>query len=427
MIVSEYQFPGFRCKDHVLSVPLDHASGGGEHIEVFGREVVRPDKDGEDLPWLLFLQGGPGDKADRPSVTHGWLPRALEQFRVLLLDDRGTGRSTPLNRQTLPAHGSPADQAEHLSHFRADSIVADAETFRRHLVPDDGKWSILGQSYGGFCALTYLSFAPDGLREVLVAGGLPGICATADDVYRAAYPRVRAKNAKFFERYPDDVGSVRRIADLLAAEEVALPDGDRLTVERFQTIGLELGMAARFDSLHFLFEEAFVNTCTLSDHFLRSVGGLTSFASNPLFALMHESIYGQGAATRWAAQRIRAEFPEFDVVPGAKDPVLLTGEMIYPWQFAQHRELVPLAGAADQLAHRADWPPLYNPDRLAANTVPVAAAVYHDDMYVDRRFSLDTASRVRGLRPWITNEHEHDGLRMSAVFDRLVRLAREVE
>jgi len=142
---------------------------------------------------------------------------------------------------------------------------------------------------------------------------------------------------------------------------------------------------------------------------------------------MHESIYGQGAATRWAAQRIRAEFPEFDVVPGAKDPVLLTGEMIYPWQFAQHSELVPLAGAADQLAHRADWPPLYNPDRLAANTVPVAAAVYHDDMYVDRGLSLDTASRVRGLRPWITNEHEHDGLRMSAVFDRLVRLAREVE
>jgi len=427
VIVSEYEFPGFRCRDHVLSVPLDHTTGQGEHIEVFAREVARPDKDRDDLPWLLFLQGGPGDKADRPSPSHGWLPRALEQFRVLLLDDRGTGRSAPLNRQTLPVRGDAADQAEHLAHFRADSIVADAEVFRRHLVRDEGRWSILGQSYGGFCALTYLSFAPDGLREVMIAGGLPGIGATADDVYRAAYPRVRAKNSTYFQRYPDDVPLVRRIADLLAVEEVVLPGGDRLTVERFQTIGLELGMAARFDSLHFLFEEAFIDACSLSDHFLRTVESLTSFASHPLFAVMHEPIYAQGAPTAWAAQRVRAEFPEFDVTPGSRDPVLLTGEMIFPWQFAQDSALVPLAGAAEELAKRADWPALYDAERLAENTVPVAAAVYHDDMYVDRGLSLETAGSVRGLRPWVTNEYEHDGLRLGRVLDRLVALAREVE
>jgi dienelactone hydrolase len=50
---------------------------------------------------------------------------------------------------------------------RADSIVADAEVVRKALVPrnattQDGKWSILGQSFGGFCALTYLSHAPQG-------------------------------------------------------------------------------------------------------------------------------------------------------------------------------------------------------------------------------------------------------------------------
>lgn len=48
---------------------------------------------------------------------------------------------------------------------RADSIVFDAELIRKALVPLDntqGKWSILGQSFGGFCAFTYLSLAPEG-------------------------------------------------------------------------------------------------------------------------------------------------------------------------------------------------------------------------------------------------------------------------
>ncbi len=98
---------------------------------------------------------------------------------MLLLDSRGTGRSTPVNRQTLPHRGTPEEQAEYLSHFRADSIVADAEVFRRHLVGEEGTWSLLGQSFGGFCALTYLSTAPEHLREVMIGGGVPGIAATA--------------------------------------------------------------------------------------------------------------------------------------------------------------------------------------------------------------------------------------------------------
>ena len=54
---------------------------------------------------------------------------------------------------------------------------------------------MLGQSFGGFCTVTYLSFAPHGVREAFITGGLPGLDVTADDVYRAAYPRVAAKNA----------------------------------------------------------------------------------------------------------------------------------------------------------------------------------------------------------------------------------------
>jgi hypothetical protein len=32
-------------------------------------------------------------------------------------------------------------------------------------------------------------------------------------------------------------------------------------------------------------------------------------------------------------------------------------------------------------------------------------------MFVPADLSLDTASRIQGLDPWVTNEFEHDGLR----------------
>jgi hypothetical protein len=38
------------------------------------------------------------------------------------------------------------------------------------------------------------------------------------------------------------------------------------------------------------------------------------------------------------------------------------------------------------------------------NDVPVAAAIYVNDPYVEREFSEETARLIRGLRPWITND-----------------------
>ncbi|AYG83661.1 Proline iminopeptidase [Streptomyces hundungensis] len=69
-------------------------------------------------------------------------------------------------------------------------------------------------------------------------------------------------------------------------------------------------------------------------------------------------------------------------------------------------------------------PALYDVDRLGANTVPVAAAIYQDDMYLDRDLAIGTAGAIRGLRPWITDAYQHDGLRTSggAVLDQLISL-----
>lgn len=268
-----------------------------------------------------------------------------------------------------------------------------------------------------------------------MTGGLAGLRTSADDVYRAAYPRVADKNAAHYRRYPQDAETVRRIAAYLTRRPADLPDGGLLTVQAFQALGLLLGGGAGSHSLHYLLEEAWVEGVDgpeLSDTFLAGVQAQVSFATGPLYALMHESIYGQRsvdpAGTGWAAERVRKEFPEFDAAQAlaSDSPVLFTGEMIYPWMFETDPALRPLRETAQLLAERTDWPDLYDLDRLAANEVPVFAAVYHDDMYVDTADSLATARAVGNVRTWVTNEWEHDGLRVSggAVLDRLIRMAR---
>jgi pimeloyl-ACP methyl ester carboxylesterase len=427
--------PGTVLTDHTFTVPLDHGAPHGEQIEVYAREVVAAGREKDDLPWLLYLQGGPGGRSPRPLGRDSWLTRALDDHRVLLLDQRGTGRSTPATRQTLPALGDAAAQAHYLSHFRADSIVRDCEIIRQSLLGSDGRWSVLGQSFGGFCAVTYLSFAPEGLREVVITGGLPGLGAGAEDVYRAAYPRIERKNRGHYDRYPEDVEAVRAIVRHLGEHEATLPGGGRLTPEAFQGLGLMLGSGNGSHTLHYLIEDAFVTVPegrVLSDSFLSQAQGHLSFADNPLFAVLHEPIYGQRSVsadgTRWAAERVRAEFPQFDAATALADgaAVLFTGETIHPWMFVTDPALAPLREAAELLAEQGEWPDLYDPGRLAGNEVPVAAAIYHDDMYVDTAHSLATAAAIRGLRTWVTDEYEHDGLRSSGgqVLDRLLRLVR---
>src|SRR5580658_3944576 len=254
--MTSFRHPGTVLTDHVFGVPLDHDRPDGEQIEVFAREVVAADQADDDLPWLLFLQGGPGFGAQRPQGRDTWLDRALSDYRVLLLDPRSTGRSTPATRQTLAGLGSARAQADYLTHFRADSIVLDAELIRRDLT-GGAPWSVLGQSFGGFCVVTYLSFAPHGLREAFITGGLPGVTATADDVYRRTYRQVEANNLAHYARYPMDVERARGIAAALTAAPATLPDGGRLTVERFQAIGQLLGTSTGSHRLHYLLENAF--------------------------------------------------------------------------------------------------------------------------------------------------------------------------
>jgi len=398
---------GLVLTDREFSLPLEHARSDSGQIGVFAREVAA--EDGRDRPFLVFFQGGPGSESPRPTTpsTPKWLPRALKDYRVLLLDQRGTGRSTPVG--SLPGM-TAQQQAAYLELHRADSIVRDAERIRQELGVE--RWSVLGQSFGGFCVCTYLSIAPEGLREAYVTGVLPPIARPTDDVYRATYDRVRERNRRFYARYPDDLERVRALHARLADEELLLPSGDKLTPRRFRQLGSMLGMSDGPERLHYLLDFP-----PDSPAFAHGVEAETSFARNPLYAIVHEACYADGCATRWSAERL---FPE----EFASSPELFTGEMVYSWMFEAYGALAPLREAAELLAAH-EWPRLYDGERLEANDVPVAAAVYAEDMYVERVFSEETAARIKGLRIWLTNEFEHDGLRKDErVLDRLIDLAR---
>jgi pimeloyl-ACP methyl ester carboxylesterase len=400
-----YRAPGLVLTEHEFGLPLDYSRPDGQRITVFAREVASPD--GLERPFLVFFQGGPGSESPRPLTPTGWLGRALRDYRVLLLDQRGTGRSTPVG----PMPGlTGREQADYLRHFRADSIVRDAEAIRAALGVE--RWSVLGQSFGGFCVTHYLSASPEGLSEAFITGGLPALGRPVDDVYRATYKRVLDRNRLYFERYPEDQARVRDILERLEDEEVRLPDDDRLTPRRFRQLGMGLGMSDGAEKLHYILELPFG-----SPAFLHDVQNAVHFGRNPIYAVLHEACWADGGSTRWSAERVTP--PEF------QSGGLFTGEMVYPWMLDDYSALTRLREAAGLLAEE-EWPSLYDPERLRANEVPVAAAVYANDMYVERAFSEETAATVRGLRIWLTDEFEHNGLRADGerVLGRLIDLVR---
>jgi pimeloyl-ACP methyl ester carboxylesterase len=403
-----YRAPGAILTEREHVVPLDHAQPDGPTISVFTREVASPD--GLDRPYLVFLQGGPGFEATRPtSPPSGWQKRALQEYRLLLLDQRGTGRSTPVGPD-IP--GSTAqEQADYLTLFRADSIVRDAEHIRQELGVD--RWSVLGQSFGGFTSLTYLSIAPEGLREAIITGGLSPVGRPPDDVYRATYVRLLERNRAYFARYPDDRARVGEILGRLEAEDVQLPSGERLTARRFRQLGLWLGDHGGWEFLHHLLELPFGSPGFLYDADV----GAVRWARNPIYATLHESSYADGYPTRWSSERLLpAEVAENG---------FLTAEHVFPWMWEDYAGLRPHAEAATILAEHS-WPKLYDADRLRRNEVPVSATIYVDDLYVEREFALETADLVRGLRRWTTDEYPHSGLRADGerVLGRLIDMVK---
>ncbi|KAJ5835643.1 hypothetical protein N7447_001669 [Penicillium robsamsonii] len=417
-----------RVSELFFDVPVDYNKPAGDTLRLFARSISRlnkpiepakeEDKEAKEgkLPWLVYLQGGPGFGCGAPQ-SYPWVEFMLSKgYQVLFLDQRGTGLSSTLTAGTLARQGDAIKQAEYLKNFRADSIVRDCEAIRGVLTQDypadQRRWSILGQSFGGFCAVTYLSKFPDGLREAFLTGGLPPLINGPDAVYAKTYEKVKERNEAYYEKYPEDVDRVKNIMQYLTQNKVALPSG-LLTPSRFQQLGILLGFHGGFDSLHDIVVRVtndlemfgFLTLPTLS-----VVDGNGGMDKNIIYAILHESIYCQGKPSLWAADRLRASNPRFQINDSLPE-IYFTGEMVFRDMFESYSELSGIKEAAEILAKTDEWPALYDEAQLAKNKVPVYAATYIDDMYVHFDLATATAAKIKNSKQFITNTMYHDALR----------------
>lgn len=358
----------------------------------------------EGKPALLFLQGGPGSPG--PRERFDWISAALEHYRVILLDQRGTGRSTRIDR----AEPSLINAAT-LQRLRADAIVADAEAIRQQLGIE--RWDVLGQSFGGFCLTHYLATHPESVRHAFFTGGLPTVTRGVDEVYQATFAKLRARHRLFYEQVPWAETMVREVCRHLDSSEELLPTGERLSSRRFRTVGVNLGREGGFESLAALLEEPFHPSGRLRTDFLAAVGEQVSFERAPLYAAIHESIYAGTVpgATAWSAQRVSETLDGFapDATPDDTE-FYLTGEHVFPFQFDEDPALRPFTQAAQELAAKDDWSNLYAGAGRAENAGSAVAVVYTDDIFVPRELSLETAETL-GATVHETAAWQHDGLR----------------
>jgi pimeloyl-ACP methyl ester carboxylesterase len=433
--------------DRFFSVPVDYAKPDGPHIQIFVRNLIPLDEvkgsgtdaAESDLPYLLYLQGGPGFGVDLSlSVDLG---NALhkKKYQTLWLDPRGTGLSTPITADIFQTKQMDDEAiAKYLKHFRADNIVKDCETIRHFLLdgkkdPEARKWTIFGQSFGGFCAATYLSFHNDGLKEVFTTGGIPPMVNSPDTVYEALVLKVEERNKIYYAKYPQDIRNIRQILGFLEGNNIVLPNGGNLTVSRWLQLGMQFGSHGGIDRVHQLVFRAITDLNTfgkLSYGLLDSVQRAQSFDTNPIYAVLHEPIYCQGRMAGWSAHRAIQKNDKFNwkkVKLMSDDvPIYFTGEMIFPDMFEDYHHLRPLRGAAELLAYDEDWPMLYDKEALKKNKVKVNAATYYDDMYVDFDLVQQTASVIGNMEQFITNQSFHDGIRkhMENVLNTLFDLSK---
>jgi proline iminopeptidase len=103
---------------------------------------------------VVFLHGGPG------AGTSPWHRRFFDpdRYRILLFDQRGSGRSTP--------HAS--DPEADLRYNTTWHLVADMELLRRNLGIDT--WQVFGGSWGSALALAYAESHPAAVSELVLRG-----------------------------------------------------------------------------------------------------------------------------------------------------------------------------------------------------------------------------------------------------------------
>ncbi|WP_243232007.1 prolyl aminopeptidase [Microbacterium sp. CIAB417] len=139
--------------DDILYPPIEPYESGellvGDGQRIYWEQSGNP----EGKP-VVFLHGGPG------GGTSPWHRRFFdpERYRIVLLDQRGCGKSTP--------HAS--DPAADLRFNTTWHLVADLELLRRNLGIE--RWQVFGGSWGSTLALSYAQAHPEVVTELVLRG-----------------------------------------------------------------------------------------------------------------------------------------------------------------------------------------------------------------------------------------------------------------
>ncbi len=154
---------------------------------------------------VVFLHGGPGC-GTAPSCRQFFDP---EFYRIILFDQRGSGKSTP--------HAN-------LTNNDTDSIICDMEKIREKLGID--KWLVFGGSWGSTLALSYALQHPDRTVGLVLRGIFLGRQEDIDWIYQegGASNIFPDKWEKFIEVIPEE-----ERGDLITAYYKRLTSEDRDT------------------------------------------------------------------------------------------------------------------------------------------------------------------------------------------------------
>ncbi|MGW0820527.1 prolyl aminopeptidase [Streptomyces sp. NPDC002845] len=133
-------YPEIEPYDHGM---LDVGDGNRVYWEVCGNPRGKP---------AVMLHGGPGSRSN-PNFRRYFDPAA---YRIVLLDQRGCGRSTP------PASAYETDMSVNTT----PHLIADLELLRRHLGIE--RWLVWGVSWGSVLGLRYAQTHPGSVSELVL-------------------------------------------------------------------------------------------------------------------------------------------------------------------------------------------------------------------------------------------------------------------
>jgi proline iminopeptidase len=178
--------------------------------------------DGQSLYWeacgdpngkpAVVLHGGPGSGCT-PGLRRYFDPAA---YRVLLFDQRGSGRSDP--------HAS--DFAANLSTNTTHHLIADLERLRMHLGVE--RWLLFGGSWGSTLALAYAERYPERVTEIVLAS----VTMSRHDDIHWLYHGVGRFLPEAWERFRQGAPADRRDGDLVAAYYRLMTQPDEAIRER---------------------------------------------------------------------------------------------------------------------------------------------------------------------------------------------------